>query len=112
MGPAPIEIPDYFTLAYYRQQKECGKTDQDIADDEHVSYCTLAKWKKEIGWVAGAGMKYVGRKKEINREEVARMRRLGVKQIDIAISLGIPLSSVERILKEMGMTKQRKVSGI
>lgn len=106
MGPQPIEIPDYFTVSYYRQQKEAKKTDQEIANELLISYALLAKWKRQIGWTPGAGRKYAGRKKENSREEVLVLRKSGLTFKAIAETLGIHENSVYLIANELGLTKR------
>lgn len=62
MGPKPIELPSFFTVTWYDQQKAKRKYDYEIADDLGISKSLLDKWKVKIGctpkkWRGMAGRK-------------------------------------------------------
>lgn len=97
-GPAPIPIPDSFTLEWYTQQKESEISDRSIADSLYISYGTLHNWKQKIGWVSGNGSKYCGRKPFINKQRVIELRATGLTYRDIADIIGCSERSVIDIL--------------
>ncbi|MEH7255076.1 hypothetical protein V7111_23475 [Neobacillus niacini] len=102
-GPAPIPIPDEFTIEWYTQQKEAGVSDRNIAESFYISYGTLHNWKQKIGWISGTGSKYCGRKGFIDKEH---MKELYIKGFDfdaIAGVLGCSHQTAQKYLKRMGL---------
>lgn len=106
MGPEPIEIPDYFTVAWYREQKEAKRNDETIAAELLISKALLQKWKKQIGWIAYSGKNLAGRKTTM-REQIAGMIQQGLKRHEITKALCTTDSLVGYHLKEMGLTRKR-----
>jgi DNA-binding CsgD family transcriptional regulator len=98
-GPEPIAIPEYVTIEWYRQQKELGRTDKEIADSLFISYMTFHKWKQKIGWNFGEGLRYVGRKRIPHTEEMKRLRSLGYTYSQIAEIFEVSEPTVERHIK-------------
>jgi hypothetical protein len=98
-GPAPIPIPDDFTLDWYTQQKELEITDRSIADDLYISYGTLHNWKQRVGWISGNGSKYCGRKPHIDKQRVIELRASGLIHSEIAEIIGCSERSISAILR-------------
>jgi hypothetical protein len=98
-GPAPIPIPDSFTLEWYTEQKELEVTDRSIADSLFISYGTLHNWKQRVGWVSGHGSKYCGRKPHIDKQRVIELRAKGLTLTEIAEVLECSERSVSEILR-------------
>jgi len=99
-GPAPIPVPDTFTLDWYTKQKELQVTDRMIADSLYISYGTLHNWKQKIGWISGTGSKYCGRKRFIDRQRVKELRENGLQHKEIAEIIGCSERSVGAILQK------------
>jgi hypothetical protein len=98
-GPAPIPMPDSFTLDWYTHQKELEVTDRSIADSLYISYGTLHNWKQKVGWIFGTGSKYCGRKPFIDKQKVLELRANGLTCREIADIIGCSEKSVIDILK-------------
>ncbi|CAM3734141.1 helix-turn-helix transcriptional regulator [Mesobacillus zeae] len=105
MGPEPISIPEHFTVDWYTNQKAQRKTDAEIAEELFVSYATFAKWKNRIGWKAGAGLKYCGRKVLPVTDRVAELFSNKLKLKDIAMTLGISEPTVRSHLRRAGLKR-------
>jgi hypothetical protein len=99
-GPAPIEIPSFFTVEWYRVQKESKKTDPEIANDLLISVPLLAKWKKQIGWKTEQiyGL-MCGRKSKLNPSEITRLKEQGWSNKEIATYFKVTPSAVWYSLK-------------
>lgn len=108
MGPQPIEIPDYFTVAWYREQKELKRNDEEIAAEMLISKALLQKWKKQIEWVPFSGKNIAGRKPTVDIGLLAEMRLQGIKRKDIARVLDISIGNVDHHLDRLGLSKKRK----
>jgi uncharacterized protein YjcR len=94
-GPSPIEIPSFFTVEWYRVQKELRKTDPEIANELFISLPLLAKWKKKIGWEPEQIYKLMcGRKKKLDSYEIRRLKEQGLSNKEIAKRFGVTASAI------------------
>jgi hypothetical protein len=100
-GPAPIPIPDIFTLEWYIQQKESEITDRDIADSLYISYGTLHNWKQRIGWISGNGSKYCGRKSFIDKQRMMELYADGLNYYEIAEVLECSRETIAKYIQKM-----------
>jgi DNA invertase Pin-like site-specific DNA recombinase len=105
-GPAPIPIPDDFTLDWYAQQKELRIPDRNIADTLYISYSTLHNWKQKVGWISGHGSKYCGRKPHIDKQQVIELRATGLTYSKIAEIIGCSERSVSYIYQNKRQNKR------
>jgi DNA-binding CsgD family transcriptional regulator len=100
MGPSPIEIPEYFTIQWYRNQKECKKTDKEIANELLISIPLLAKWKKNIGWETNKIYKLMcGRKRILNPYEIQKLKDEGLSNVEIAERFDVTTQALWYCLK-------------
>jgi hypothetical protein len=100
-GPAPIPIPDTFTLEWYIQQKESEIPDRDIAESLYISYGTLHNWKQRIGWVSGTGSKYCGRKPFIDKQRMMELHAEGLTYLEISEVLGCSDETTAKYIRKM-----------
>jgi transposase len=101
-GPSPIEIPSFFTVEWYRVQKESKKTDPEIANELFISLPLLNKWKKKIGWETEKIYKLMcGRKKSLDPFEIKRLKEQGLSNTEIAKHYGVTAPAIWYSLKRM-----------
>ncbi|MDP4105308.1 MAG: hypothetical protein Q8935_10155 [Bacillota bacterium] len=94
-GPVPIEMPDYFTVEWYRGQKVLRKTDKEIARCLLISLPLLAKWKKKIGWEPDKIYKLMcGRKRSLDPLQIRRMKEQGLSNYAIARELDVSAQAI------------------
>lgn len=48
-GRPRFEKPDYWCVEWYKEQKEKGLIDLEIAENMGINKDTFHKWKKELG---------------------------------------------------------------
>lgn len=109
-GPAPIPMPDSFTLDWYTQQKELEVTDRSIADSLYISYGTLHNWKQKVGWISGMGSKYCGRKPFIDKQKVIELRAKGLSNKEIAEIIGCSDRSITEVISKR--RQNRRIGGL
>lgn len=97
-----IEIPSFVVPEWYMTQKGLKKTDLEIAEELHISLPLFAKWKKEIGCVAGEARKYCGRKRQVNLDTMKKLYDRNLSSTTIAEQLGISDSMVRRYIRQLG----------
>jgi DNA-binding CsgD family transcriptional regulator len=101
-GPVPIEIPEFFTVQWYRSQKECKKTDKEIANELFISIPSLAKWKKKIGWEPDKLYKLMcGRKRSLDPLQIRRMKEQGLSNYAIAEQLDVSIQAIHYWVKAL-----------
>jgi uncharacterized protein YjcR len=89
-GPAPVEIPHFFTVEWYREQKELKRTDKEIANTLLISIPLLAKWKKKIGWEPGKIFsKMCGRKRSLDPIQIRSLKEQGLSYVAIAEQMNV-----------------------
>lgn len=100
-GPAPVEMPSFFTVEWYKTQKNSfKKTDKEIANELFISVWMLFKWKKQIGWEPHQIYKLMnGRKPKLNQDEIKRLKDEGLSTKDIANHFDVTIQAVHYWLK-------------
>jgi hypothetical protein len=84
-GPVPIEMPSYFTVDWYKEQKALKKTDKEISKELIISNALLAKWKKKIGWEPDTIYKLMcGRKRSLDPLQIKTLKEQGLSYTAIA----------------------------
>jgi hypothetical protein len=101
-GPVPIEMPSYFTVDWYKEQKALKKTDKEIAKELLISISLLAKWKKKIGWKPDTIYKLMcGRKRVLIPHDIHRLKELGLSNVEIANRFNVTTEAVWYSLKHV-----------
>jgi transposase len=94
-GPAPIEIPSYFTVDWYKEQKILRKTDKEIAKELLISNALLAKWKKKINWEPDTIYKLMcGRKRSLDPVQINLLKEQGLSGYAIAKQMDVSIQSI------------------
>lgn len=105
----PYEIPSYFTVEFYRSQKELGKTDLMIAAEMHYSLPLIAKWKRQIGWKKGMGAMYAGRRPELDRTKIEELYRQGMRTCEIAKEFGVNYQNIVYHIRKLRVAESHAI---
>lgn len=94
-GPAPIEMPNHFTLEWYKAQKELKKTDKMIAKELVISTALLSKWKRKIGWETGKIFRLInGRPRTLDPVQIIALKEQGLSGYAIAKKLNVSAQAI------------------
>ena len=90
-----FDIPEWFTPEKYKEYKDQGITDIEIAEEKlFVSLSTLKRFKKDLGIVSKRGGSKPKHRRKLNYDAARELHKQGYAPVKIAEILNCPRTSI------------------